>query len=232
MMNIAIILSGGTGTRMKLSRPKQYLEVQDKPIIGYSLDLFERSEKIDGIVVVCHNDWKDFVQEYAKEQGISKLFAFAESGETRQESLYSGLKACEGVAEKNSVVLIHDAARPNLTEDLIDRLLELDGYDGAMPVIGVKDTVYYSEDGSEISSLLNRDKLFAGQAPESFAFDKYFAIHNEVPVEELKKTRGSSEIAFRHGLKIKLVDGDENNYKITTASDLEKFEAQKAEIKK
>ncbi|MCR4726592.1 MAG: 2-C-methyl-D-erythritol 4-phosphate cytidylyltransferase [Clostridia bacterium] len=232
MMNIAIILSGGTGTRMKLSRPKQYLEVRDKPIIGYSLDLFERCKRIDKIVVVCHSDWKDFVAEYARKEGISKLFAFAPSGETRQESLFSGLKACAGVAEKDSVVLIHDAARPNLTEDLIERLLALDGFDGAMPVIGVKDTVYFSEDGSEISSLLDRDKLFAGQAPESFVFGPYFAVNNEVSVEELKRTRGSSEIAFRHGLKIKLVEGDENNYKITTTSDLEKFEAQKAEKKK
>ena len=97
-MNIAIILSGGTGTRMKLSRPKQYLEVRDKPIIGYSLDLFERCERIDKIVVVCHSDWKDFVAEYARKEGISKLFAFAPSGETRQESLFNGLKACVGVA--------------------------------------------------------------------------------------------------------------------------------------
>ncbi len=231
-MNIAIILSGGTGTRMKLSRPKQYLEIQGKPIIGFCLDLFERSDRIDKIVVVCHPDWKDYVADYAKAQKISKLCAFAESGDTRQESLYNGLKACEGVATDDSVVLIHDAARPNLEEDLIDRLLALDGYDGAMPVIGVKDTVYFSNDGSEITNLLDRDKLFAGQAPESFLFGKYYAVHNAVSTEELKKTRGSSEIAFRHGLKIKLVEGDENNYKITTTADLEKFEMQKSGAKR
>ena len=230
-MNIAIVLSGGTGTRMKLSRPKQYLEVQGKPIIGFCLDLFERSDRIDKIVVVCHPDWKDYVSDYAKAQKISKLSAFAESGDTRQESLYNGLKACADFASDDSVVLIHDAARPNLSEELLASLLALDGYDGAMPVIGVKDTVYYSSDGKEISELLDRDKLFAGQAPESFLFGKYYAVHNAVSTEELKRTRGSSEIAFRHGLKIKLVEGDENNYKITTTADLEKFEMQKSGAK-
>lgn len=90
----------------------------------------------------------------------------------------------------------------------------------------VKDTIYYSETGEQISSLLNRDQLFAGQAPESFLFSKYLNIHEGMTEEQLSLVRGSSEIAFRHGLKVKLIPGDEHNYKITTMADLEKFKSE------
>ncbi|MBQ3755164.1 MAG: 2-C-methyl-D-erythritol 4-phosphate cytidylyltransferase, partial [Clostridia bacterium] len=83
---------------------------------------------------------------------------------------------------------------------------------------------YYTDDGKTIGKLLNRDKIFAGQAPESFVFGKYVAINKAVSTEEINATRGSSEIAFKHGLSVKLVEGDEDNYKITTIADLEKFE--------
>ena len=100
-----------------------------------------------------------------------------------------------------------------------------------MPVLRVKDTLYFSENGKIISELLDRDKIFAGQAPESFVFGKYFIINQTASIEEIDTIRGSSEIAFKHGLKIKLIDGDENNYKITTIADLEKFKNYIAGIK-
>ena len=97
-------------------------------------------------------------------------------------------------------------------------------YDGAMPVITVKDTVYQSADGAKIDCLLKRSELFAGQAPESFKFQRYYQIHNEVSDEEIGATAGSSEIAYRHGMEIRMVKGSERNLKITTIEDLETFE--------
>ena len=93
-----------------------------------------------------------------------------------------------------------------------------------MPVISVKDTVYQSKDGQEIGCLLKRSELFAGQAPESFKFRKYFDIHNQVTDEEIGATAGSSEIAYRHGMEVRMVKGSERNLKITTIEDLETFE--------
>ena len=93
-----------------------------------------------------------------------------------------------------------------------------------MPVISVKDTIYQSKDGKSIDHLLKRSELFAGQAPESFDFRKYLDIHNSVSDDEIAATAGSSEIAYRHGMKVRLVEGSERNFKITTIEDLETFE--------
>ena len=92
-----------------------------------------------------------------------------------------------------------------------------------MPALPMKDTVYFSKTGNKIDQLLSRDNIYAGQAPESFNFGKYYKIHERMTEEELGKIRGSSEIAVQNGLNIKMIPGDENNYKITTTPDLEKF---------
>lgn len=222
-MNIAIILSGGTGTRMKLSIPKQYVEVSKKPIIAYSMNTFQSLDEIDRIVIVCHQDWQEYLLRFIKEQKVTKFIGFANSGLSRQESILNGLLFCKSFAKNEDIVLLHDAARPLVSRKMILDLLELGTYDGKMPILPVKDTIYYSEDGKGINKLLSRDALFAGQAPESFVFGKYLSVNEGVSQEELHTTKGSSEIAFRHGMRIGLVDGDENNYKITTPFDLEKF---------
>lgn len=223
-MNVAVILSGGTGTRMNLSIPKQYVEVCGKPIIGYSLETFQRANSVDRFVIVCHESWREYLSDFIRKSGLTKFVGFANSGESRQESVLNGLTFCKSFAKADDVVLLHDAARPQVTEKLIDSLLDLGEYDGKLPVIPVKDTIYYSENGSDIHQLLHRDALFAGQAPESFVFGKYLSVNESVSEEELRATRGSSEIAFRHGMRIGLIPGDENNYKITTPVDLEKFQ--------
>jgi 2-C-methyl-D-erythritol 4-phosphate cytidylyltransferase len=92
-----------------------------------------------------------------------------------------------------------------------------------MPVIPVKDTIYMSKDGKHIHGLLNRDELFAGQAPESFRFHKYLAIHEKLTDREIGKIRGSSEIACQYGMEIALVEGSEENFKITTMEDLHRL---------
>ena len=94
-----------------------------------------------------------------------------------------------------------------------------------MPVIVVKDTTYYSEDGKSITSLLDRSKLWAGQAPEAFVFGKYLRVHENMSREELLKINGSTEIAFKQGLKVELIKGDPMNFKITTPEDLSNFES-------
>ena len=205
-MNTAIILAGGVGSRMGVDRPKQFLMVQDKPIISYCFDIFQKHSQIDKIVVVVSEQWQSFVEEYAAKYGVDKICGYAPAGKTRQHSIYNGLKCIAENAEGTDIVIVHDAAR------------------GAMPVITVKDTVYQSADGSKIDCLLKRSELFAGQAPESFKFKKYYQIHNEVSDEEIGATAGSSEIAYRHGMEIRMVKGSERNLKITTIEDLETFE--------
>ena len=224
-MNTAIILAGGVGSRMGVDRPKQYLVVNNKPIIVYCLEIFEKHNEIDKIVIVVSDEWKDYVVENVEKYCISKVCGYAPAGETRQHSIYNGLKATELNAPETAVCIIHDAARPLVSDKIIsDCITGAAEDDGAMPVITVKDTVYQSKDGKSIYKLLKRSELFAGQAPESFRFREYLDIHNSVTDDEIASTAGSSEIAYRHGMKIRLVEGSERNFKITTIEDLETFE--------
>jgi len=223
-MNTAIILAGGTGTRLGADIPKQYIEVKGKPIISYCLRKFEENLNIDSIVIVAAKDWQTYIIEQIKKEDIIKFTGFAEAGSSRQHSIVNGIKAIDATEGK---IIIHDAARPNVSDQTISLCMSgLDEADGVMPVLPVKDTVYYSETGDQISSLLNRDKLFAGQAPESFNLEKYRRIHESLTETDLSLIRGSSEIAYNNGLKVKLIAGDEHNYKITTVADLEKFRAE------
>ena len=231
MKNSLIILSGGTGSRMKSDIPKQYIEVYGKPVISYTLNSFDFF-LFENIVIVVADFWKDYVMKICRNDFPNNYFTYAPAGASRQESILNGLKVLKGKAVNDDIVIIHDAARPYCSNELVEKLLSAcNTANGAMPVLPVKDTVYLSNDGSEISSLLDRDKLFCGQAPEAFKYGRYLEINEKLSSEDLAKVRGSSEIAFRNGMKIALVEGDEANFKITTPADLERFiEIQKRRI--
>lgn len=230
-MTTAIILSGGSGTRLGGDIPKQYLEVSGQPIIMHGLGCFEKHPAIDSIIIVAAGAWQGFLSTHLQAAGISKFKGFAEAGRTRQHSIWNGLQAAKASGTQDTDgVIIHDAARPHVSCCLLDACIDaLEVADGALPVIPAKDTLYLSHSGACIDGLLNRDEIFAGQAPESFNFGKYYVIHATATDEQLAATRGSCEIAHRHGMKIKLVPGDENNYKITTKVDLEKFQQEFAQ---
>ena len=221
-MNYAIILSGGIGTRLGLDMPKQYFEVNKKPIIRYVIETMEQSDRIDGYVIVVADEWKDYVREQITVS--NKFIGFALPGENRQLSIYSGLCALRDIAKEEDVVLIQDGARPNTSNQLIESCFDLkDDEDGAMPVLPMKDTVYLSEDGTCVSALLDRKQVFAGQAPESFRFWKYMTANEALLPEDILKINGSTEPAILAGMQIKMISGDEKNYKITTEVDLKKF---------
>ena len=224
-MNIGLILAGGVGSRMGADRPKQYLLAGGKPIIAYSLKTFQNHGSIDSIVIVADLEWRDYIDQWIASECIEKFCAYAEPGETRQHSIYNGLKVAATFAQSEDIVVIHDAARPLVSERIIaDCILGAREKGGSLPVIPVKDTVYQSCDGNTIDQLLKRSEIYAGQAPEGFRFGPYFEIHNNVGDQEITETAGSSEIAFKHGMEIKMIEGSERNFKITAKEDLERFE--------
>ena len=152
---------------------------------------------------------------------INKFKGFTLPGENRQHSVLNGLKV---VNPNTKRVIIHDAVRPNIKDQLINECIDnLYDCDGVMPVLPVTDTIYFSKTGSTINELFDRRFLFAGQSPEAFDFSKYKAVHEGITMEELACINGSSEIAFKHGLAIKMIQGDASNYKITTMEDLKRF---------
>lgn len=227
-MNYAILLSGGFGLRLGNVIPKQYIECNGKPIIAYALATLLDNDNINEIVIVAANKWIPYISDWIDKLEMKKKIYFAKPGDTRQLSILNGLeeiKKEEHHSESSEdMVIIHDAARPLVSNELINACLNIENeFDGAMPVLPVKDTIYYSEDGTVISNLLNRSKLFAGQAPESFRLERYYQAHKLLTNEELLDINGSSELAYKVGMKIKLVKGDPLNFKITDSQDLENF---------
>ena len=224
-MVYTLILSGGKGVRLGTDIPKQYIEVNKKPIIGYCIDEFQKHPLVDRIVIVSALEWNDLLQSYISAEKINKCIGFANSGISRQHSILSGLSRIKELGGRaDDKIIIHDAARPRVSPELITRCISiLEHYDCAMPVLPMKDTVYLSEDGRKITSLLNRETIFAGQAPEGVHLGTYYNINICLTDEELCMVKGTSSIAFQKGLSVGLFPGDESNYKITTIEDLNRF---------
>ncbi|MCR5603897.1 MAG: 2-C-methyl-D-erythritol 4-phosphate cytidylyltransferase [Lachnospiraceae bacterium] len=230
-MNIALVLSGGTGKRIGGDTPKQYIKVKGRMLITFCLDMFIKHPDIDGVWIVAADEWKDEIVKDCELTGIdtNAIRGFSNPGETRQLSILNGLRDIDSyVRSKDSgidpVVIIHDAARPNLTAEYVKTCLNaLEGYDGVMPILPMKDTVYYSESGKSVDRLLDRSCIYAGQAPEVYRLGRYLESNLRLLPDEIMKINGSTEPAVLAGLKVAMIPGDENNYKVTTRKDLDRF---------
>lgn len=254
-MNTALLLSGGTGSRMHTDIPKQYIRAAGKMVITYSLETLVNASAIEKIYIVAAKEWQEEIITDAKQHGIctDKIAGFAIPGISRQSSILNGLRyivekrkadrgnagifdiggenadAYDADAENDDAcdadtVLIHDAARPRLTEAQITACFAaLDGHDGVLPALPMKDTVYLSEDGRQVTELLDRGKLFAGQAPELFYLKKYYRANLMLMPDRINQINGSTEPAILAGMDIVMIPGDEGNFKITTNADMERF---------
>lgn len=230
-MNIALILSGGTGTRLGASVPKQYLKVNGQMIISYALETVLFHQSIDAVQIVAGDSWKadiadqiHLLQEKHEDKPANPVY-FSMPGENRQLSIYNGLCGIKNYADAESFVMVHDAARPMLTDEMISAYFEkVKGHDGLLPVLPMKDTVYLSTNGSSVTALLDRSQVFAGQAPEIFVLGKYLQANERLLPDAIKKINGSTEPAVLAGMDIVMVPGNERNFKITTQMDLEHFQ--------
>lgn len=223
-MNCALLLSGGTGSRIESKVPKQYLRVGTQMIITRSLLKLLAHPMIECVWIVACDEWQEVILDEVPVELVGKLRGFAEPGETRSGSIVNGLEVMQGVIGAEDVVLIHDAARPNVSGDTITACLEAcKEHDGAMPVLPMKDTVYESVDGKLVTRLLDREHIYAGQAPEAFVYGKYVASYEKLNKEQIAALHGSSEPAIMAGMDIAMIPGDENNNKITTDVDLKRL---------
>lgn len=212
MKNIAILTAGGTGTRTHQDLPKQFLTVENKPILIYTLEAFQQHPSIDEIYVACLEGWSAILDAYARQFNITKLKKIVTGGSTGQESIYNGLKAIKEDHESTSdiVVMIHDGNRPMLPQDVItDNLVKQKKYGSAVTVIPTTEVVFVSKDGIESNEALNRDELWRTQTPHSYAFDELWKVHNQAIKDGVTNMAASCSLMQKYGYMTYFSKGSE-----------------------
>ena len=211
------MLAGGTGDRMGIDTPKQFLVLRSKPIIMHSLLKFEENPLISDLIVVCHKDHISAMKSVVEGSGLKKLRNIVPGGRTRQGSSFAGIKACPPDTE---FVMIHDASRPFVSDSIIEGVLKAAMEVGASgPVIDMKDTVVV-EEGGEIKEIPPRRSLKRIQTPQAFQYKLITKAHEEALREGLEDYSDDCGMVSALGEPVKLVAGSEINIKITNLADL------------
>ena len=226
-MNIAVIFAGGTGCRMHTaSRPKQFLEYQGKPIIIYTLELFDNHPMIDEIVVACVEEWITFLKKMLKKFEINKVKVIIQGGETGQDSIYNGLVAAKSFSKsEHDIVLIHDGVRPLITEQTITDNIEMVKKAGScITCVPATETFIVNQpDGSlEIPTRANSQ---IARAPQSFYLKDILAAHEQARKDGMHDFIDSCSMMHYYGHKLGKVIGPMENIKITTPTDYFVFKA-------
>ena len=221
-MNIAIILAGGKGTRMGIvDQPKQFIDIYGKPIMIHTLEMFDIHEQIDAICIVGLKEWHEDIKIWVRKFEINKVKWIVEGGDTRQESVFNGLKEIENDISAEDVVVIHDAARPLISHRIItDNIEAAKKYGAVDTVIPSADTIIQSKDNETIASIPVRKELYLGQTPQSFKFSTIWEAHNSADEETLQNATDDCRLVLSYGKNVHLVEGDKLNFKITTMEDL------------
>lgn len=221
-MNIALILAGGKGTRMGMvDQPKQFIDIYGKPIVIHTMEAFDVHEDIDAIAIVCLKEWHDDIRIWTRKYELNKVKWIVEGGETRQQSVFNGLKAIEDDISPDDIVVIHDAARPLISHRIIsDNIEEAKRFGAVDTVIPSADTIIQSKDDNIISSIPVRKELYLGQTPQSFKYSIIWEAHKNASEETLKIATDDCRLVLSYGMDVHLVNGDKLNFKITTMEDL------------
>lgn len=221
-MNIAVIFAGGIGSRMKSkSKPKQFLLMHGKPIIIHTLEIFEAHDEIDAIVISCVEEWIPYLVELIQKYNIKKVKKVVHGGETGQLSIYNGLCAAEEVAGgQKSIVLIHDGVRPLINSKTIsDNINSVKKNNSAITCVKVKETVMVVNDDDSIDYIPDRSHSRLARAPQSFWLDNIIGAHRKALEENKTNFIDSCTMMQYYGKKMFLIDGPEENIKITTPDD-------------
>jgi 2-C-methyl-D-erythritol 4-phosphate cytidylyltransferase len=228
MNNFAVIFAGGSGNRMHTkSRPKQFLEYNGKPIIIYTLELFDNHPQIDGMVVVCIESWIPFLQKMLKKFEINKVVRIVPGGRTGQESIYNGLVAAEDYTkgDEDAVVLIHDGVRPLITEDTITDNIEIVRQKGnCITCIPATETFIVKQENGSLEIPLRANSLIA-RAPQSFYLKDIVSAHRRAISEGRNDFIDSCTMMRHYGFKMHTIIGPMENIKITTPTDYFIFKA-------
>ena len=208
--------------------PKQFLELDGKPVLAHTLELFERHPRIDGIYLVVGSDYHDRARALAERYGIAKLRGIAPGGDSAQASIYSGLRYAAARESADAVVLLHDGVRPYVTPETITANVEaVEKFGSAITYTPCYETIVLSQDGAAIESIPPRSHSYTAQAPQSFRLGEILAAHERIRArpEGYEGMVDQATICFALGIPVHLVPGNRGNVKITTPEDIVTLEA-------
>ncbi len=227
-MNIAMIIGGGSGRRMENEIPKQFLNVNDKPVILYTLEAFQKHPDIDEIGVVCIDGWHEILKAYARQYHIEKLRWIAAGGSVGQESIHNGLMEARKRYRGDDIILVHDAIRPMVSQEIIsDCIIKCRKHGSAIAAVPCNTAVLeYTDQSREKSGHeIDRRKLAMTQTPQGFPLKKLLWAHEEAEKRGISESVASCTLLAELGEELFFSMGAETNLKLTTPDDLVIFKA-------
>lgn len=230
MKTIAIILAGGSGKRMGQTIPKQFINVNDKPILIYTLEAFEKNPLIDDIVVVCIDGWQDVLTAYAKQFNITKITQIVKGGATGQESIRNGVYSLEGKAQKGDIVIIHDGIRP-IIDDIVlnDIVVKAREYGNAVTSLPYNEQIFIinPEDETTTKQYITRETLRRVSTPQAYEFEELDEAYHEAFEKEIGiyGSAYANTMWVELGKTLHFAAGSDRNIKLTTQDDLEIFKS-------
>lgn len=229
-MNVALIIAGGSGSRMGQDIPKQFINVHDKPVIIYTLESFQNHPLIDSIEVVCIDGWHDVLKAYAKQFGITKLKWVVSGGQTGQESIRNGVYNLEGQINGDDIVIIHDGIRPLVDSSILtDVINKCEQYGNAVTSLPYNEQIFIVDENSPDTTtrFIPRETLRRVSTPQAYKFDLLNSKYHEA-FEKKIGIYGSSytnTMMVELGITLHFASGSEKNIKLTTKDDLEMFKS-------
>lgn len=237
VMNIAIIIAGGSGQRMGQDIPKQFINVYDKPVLIYTLESFQRHPLIDAIEVVCIDGWENVVWAYAKQFGIDKLQWIAAGGRTGQESIRNGVYNLEGKCSEEDIIIIHDGIRPLVEPSVLtDVINKAQKYGNAVTSMPYNEQIFVvnKDDETTTTQFIPRETLRRVATPQAYRFDLLNDKYHEAFDKEIGiyGSHYTNTMMVELGVTLHFAAGSDKNIKLTTKDDLDLFKGYLAKEKK
>ena len=224
--NLALIIAGGAGIRMGQDIPKQFLHVYDRPVIIYTLEVFQKHPNIDGIEIACLPGWHDILRAYCRQFNITKLLNIVDGGINGQDSIRNGVFDLEKNFAPDDIVVIHDAIRPLISEDIIsDNIRVCQTYGNAVTVVPCAEAMLLAENATCSNGQVPRNLLRKTQTPQSFRLGEFAQVHRDALKNGITASVASCTLYIEMGKKMYFSIGSEKNLKLTTVEDIEIFKA-------
>ncbi len=229
MRNIALVIAGGSGKRMGQEIPKQFLTVDDKPVIIYTLENFERNDRVDEIITVCIDGWHNVLSAFCKQFGISKAKYIINGGETVQQSIYNGVKKAYELYGEDACLIIHDSIRPLVDESVLNDVIEVcHKYGNAVTSMPYNEQIFVvNENADTTSKCIPRETIRRVSTPQAYMLGKLHACYEKAFKENIG-IHGSSytnTMMTELGETLHLAKGSDKNIKLTTKDDFYIFKA-------